>query len=66
MTVIPGFTSEEYPYRLFEPLCIVVAFLVLERSSWVPWGGGVTFDRREIDAPLAFHPRIGSANHRHR
>lgn len=48
-TAIPVFVSDEYPFRLFEPLAIVVASLVLERSTWVPWGGGVTFDRRDID-----------------
>ncbi len=49
VTAIPIFTSEEHPFRLFEPLCIVLASVVLERTTWVPWGGGVTFDRREID-----------------
>ncbi len=49
VTAIPVFTSEEYPFKLFEPLCIIVASVVLERSNWVPWGGGVTFDRRDID-----------------
>ena len=49
VTAIPIFTSEEHPFRVFEPLCIVMASLVLERTTWVPWGGGVTFDRREID-----------------
>ncbi len=49
VTAIPVFVSEEYPFKLFEPLCIVVASLVVDRTSWVTWGGGVTFDRRDID-----------------
>ena len=49
VTAIPVFVSEEYPFKLFEPLCIVVASLVVDRTNWVTWGGGVTFDRRDID-----------------
>ncbi|MDG5761987.1 glycosyltransferase [Natronococcus sp. A-GB1] len=49
VTAIPVFTSEEYPFKLFEPLCLVVASFVVEGTNWVTWGGGVTFDRREID-----------------
>ena len=49
VTTIPVFVSDEYPFKLFEPLCLVVAALVVDRTNWVTWGGGVTFDRREID-----------------
>ena len=49
VTAIPVFHSEEYPFKLLEPLCIVVASVVVDRTNWVTWGGGVTFDRREID-----------------
>ncbi|MDQ2052394.1 glycosyltransferase [Natronolimnohabitans sp. A-GB9] len=49
VTAIPVFYSEEYPFKLLEPLCIVVASIVVDRTNWVTWGGGVTFDRREID-----------------
>ncbi len=49
VTAIPVFTSEEYPFKLFEPLCLVLASFVVDRSNWVTWGGGVTFDRSEID-----------------
>ncbi|ADD07348.1 putative glycosyltransferase, family 21 (plasmid) [Natrialba magadii ATCC 43099] len=49
VTAIPVFYSEEYPFKLLEPLCIVLASLVVDQTDWVTWGGGVTFDRREID-----------------
>ncbi|WP_265109953.1 glycosyltransferase [Halosolutus halophilus] len=49
VTAIPVFTSEEYPFKLFEPPCLVVGSFVVDRSNWVPWGGGVTFDRRDVD-----------------
>lgn len=48
-TAIPVFTSEEYPFKLLEPLCLVAGSVVIAHSNWIPWGGGVTFDRREID-----------------
>ncbi|SFC61536.1 Glycosyltransferase involved in cell wall bisynthesis [Halobiforma haloterrestris] len=49
VTAIPVFYSEDYPFKLLEPLCIVVASFVVDWTNWVTWGGGVTFDRREID-----------------
>ncbi|ARS90984.1 glycosyltransferase [Natrarchaeobaculum aegyptiacum] len=48
-TAIPVFVSDDYPFRLFEPLCLIVASFVVDRTNWVTWGGGVTFDRRDID-----------------
>ena len=49
VSAIPVFLSDEYPFKLFEPLCIVLASYMMRRTDWVTWGGGVTFDRREID-----------------
>lgn len=49
VTAIPLFVSEEYPWRCLEPLCIVTVSWVIGRSTMVPWGGGVTFDRRDLD-----------------
>ncbi|TYL36493.1 glycosyl transferase [Natronococcus pandeyae] len=49
VTAIPVFRSEGYPFKLFEPLCLVVGSFVVDRTNWLLWGGGVTFDRREID-----------------
>lgn len=49
VTAIPVFTSEEYPFKLLEPLCTVAVTVVIARATWVPWGGGVTFDRRDVD-----------------
>ncbi|APW98487.1 glycosyl transferase [Halobiforma lacisalsi AJ5] len=49
VTAIPVFYSEDYPFKLLEPLSIVVASFVVDRMNWVAWGGGLTFDRRDID-----------------
>ena len=49
VTAVPVFASEEYPFKLLEPLCLVVGSMVIHRSNWIPWGGGVTFDRRDVD-----------------
>lgn len=48
VTAIPVFVSDEYPFRLLEPFFACWCSFGITVST-VPWGGGVTFDRREID-----------------
>lgn len=47
-SAVPVFVSDEFPYVVVEPLFAVFASGGLLHGN-MPWGGGVTFDRREID-----------------
>jgi hypothetical protein len=47
-SAVPVFVSDEFPYLLVEPLFAVFASGGT-LSQDMPWGGGVTFDRRDID-----------------
>ncbi|WP_243637768.1 glycosyltransferase [Natrarchaeobius oligotrophus] len=39
-TAIPVFLSDDYPFKLLEPLCVVLASFVIGRTNWITWGVG--------------------------
>lgn len=47
-SAVPVFVSDEFPYALVEPVFAVFGSAGLAAGN-MPWGGGVTFDRREMD-----------------
>lgn len=48
VSAVPVFVSDQLPYILVEPVFTVFGSAGLAVAD-MPWGGGVTFDRREID-----------------
>jgi len=48
VTAIPVFVSDRYPFRLLEPFFACWCSFGIAISN-VPWGGGVSFDRQEMD-----------------